>query len=176
MPYAFSDTYPARLGILKRGAPLASETRWVSGSRPVMSSTSRTPTRKPTARSSSMSRAMTNCGGAARRRISTRPDAPLDRRAGASAARETPIDARAIQVPHIDERLNGLRTASPMRRWAEPRRRREELHPARPLRRQRTARAKTRDFGRGNAMSKFVHAPKGPVLAGGGRLAHGLRV
>lgn len=29
MPYAFSDAYPARLGILKRGCP-ASQTRWIS--------------------------------------------------------------------------------------------------------------------------------------------------
>lgn len=162
MPYAFSDTYPARLGILKRGAP-ASETRWVSVAPCYVFHVSNAYEEADgtivvdVARYDELWRRGTkkNFDPARMHRWTVAP--------GASAARETPIDARAIEFPRIDERLNGLPHRFAYAPMGENLAADEEENFTQLARYDMAdGSRKTRDFGRGNAMSEFVHAPKGP--------------
>lgn len=82
---------------------------------------------------------------------------------GASAARETPIDSRAIEFPRIDERLNGLPHRFAYAPTGENLAADEEENFSQLARYDMASGAcTTRDFGRGGVMSEFVHAPKGP--------------
>lgn len=157
MPYAFSDSYPARLGILKRGRP-ASETRWVSV--------------KPNY-TFHVSNAFEEADGTmvvdvARYDELWRADAGkfdvarMHRwvvKPGASAAEERPIDDRSIEFPRIDERLNGLpyRYAyAPMGLGAVGPDQEFSLLARYDMQ---TGKRTERDFGEA-VMSEFVHAPK----------------
>ena len=158
MPYAFSDSYPARLGILKRGRP-ASETRWVSLKPNYVFHVSNAYEEADgsividVARYDEMWRANSGAFDDARmHRWTVRP--------GASEAIETPMDDRSIEFPRIDERLNGLphRYAyAPMGAGKSMGVDQEFSLLARYD--MATGKRTERDFGNA-VMSEFVHAPK----------------
>ena len=162
MPYAFSDTYPARLGILKRGRP-ASETRWVSVKPNYVFHVSNAYEEADgtivldVARYEELWRASPGSFDVARmHRWTVKP--------GASAASETPIDDRSIEFPRIDERLNGLphRYAyAPAGTGAFGADQEFSLLARYDMQ---TGQTTTRDFGAA-VMSEFVHAPKRPDSA-----------
>lgn len=164
MPYAFSDTYPARLGILKRGAP-ASETRWVSvkpcyvfhvanayeeADGTIIVDVSRYDElwRRGTKRNFDASRLW---------RWTVRP--------GATSAEETALDDLTLEFPRIDERLSGL----PHRYAYAPvgaafDHAKEENFTALARYDMKTGARTVRRFGEA-MMSEFVHAPKSPESA-----------
>jgi carotenoid cleavage dioxygenase len=160
MPYAFSDTYPARLGILKRGAP-ASETRWVSVKPNYVFHVSNAYEEADgtividVARYNELWRRGSgkNFDPAFMHRWTVRP--------GATAAEERQLDNRAIEFPRADERLAGL----PYRYAYAP------MNPDEKAEREldfsllarydlKTGARQDRDFGAQAMMSEFVHAPK----------------
>ena len=106
MPYAFSDSYPARLGILKKGAP-ASETRWVSVAPCYVFHVSNAYEEADgsivvdVARYDELWRPghKRNFDPARMHRWTVRP--------GATSAIESQLDNRAIEFPRLDERLSG---------------------------------------------------------------------
>jgi carotenoid cleavage dioxygenase-like enzyme len=160
MPYAFSDSYPARLGILKRGAP-ASETRWVSvkpcyvfhvanayeeADGTIVIDVARYDElwRRGTKKNFDPSRLW---------RWTVKP--------GASAADEMALDDRAMEFPRIDERLTGL----PHRYAYAPvggafATEKEEKFKALARVDHKTGMRAQRSFGAGAVVSEFVHVPK----------------
>jgi carotenoid cleavage dioxygenase len=160
MPYAFSDTYPARLGILKRGAP-ASETRWVSVKPNYVFHVSNAYEEADgtividVARYNELWRRGSgkNFDPAFMHRWIVKP--------GATAAEERQLDNRAIEFPRVDDRLAGL----PYRFAYAP------MNPDEKAEREldfsllarydlKTGARQDRDFGAQAMMSEFVHAPK----------------
>lgn len=107
MPFAFSDDYPARLGILKRGAP-ASQTRWVSVKPCYVFHVANAFERADgtividVARYDELWRrgGTKNFDAARLWRWTVRP--------GATAADEGPLDDLSLEFPRADERLAGL--------------------------------------------------------------------
>ena len=92
---------------------------------------------------------------------------------GASAARETPIDSRAIEFPRIDERLNGLPHRFAYAPTGENLAADEEENFSQLARYDMASGAcTTRDFGRGGVMSAGSSdggaAPRCAALALGG--------
>jgi carotenoid cleavage dioxygenase len=160
MPYAFSDDYPARLGILERGRP-ATETRWVSV-KPNYTFHVSNAYEEPdgtivvdVARYEELWRtgSKKNFDPAFMHRWTIRP--------GATEAIETPLDNRAVEFPRIDERLTGL----PYRYAYAP------MNPDETAEREldfsqlarydlKTGQRTHRDFGPQAMMSEFVHTPK----------------
>ncbi len=160
MPYAFNDDYPARLGILTRGAP-ASQTRWVSVAPCYVFH---------------VSNAFEDADGAIHidvarydelwRRGSKRNFDPARMHRwtvapGATAARETPLDEWPIEFPRIDERLTGLPNRYAYAPMGATLTSDEGENFTRLARYDLNAgTSSVRGFGEAALMSEFVHAPK----------------
>ncbi len=162
MPFAFSDSYPARLGILKRGRP-ASETRWVSvqscyvfhvanayeevdGTIVIDVSRYDELWRRGTRRNFDPSRLW---------RWTVRP--------GATSADEAALDDLVLEFPRVDERLSGLKhryTYAPV--GSEFATETEENFSALGRYDLMTGERTVRRFGDDAVMSEFVHVPKAP--------------
>jgi len=164
MPYAFSDSYPSRLGILKRGRP-AAETRWVSVKPSYVFHVSNAYEEVDgtivldVARYEELWRigSPKNFDPAYMHRWIIKP--------GATNAVEEVRDDCPIEFPRIDERRTGL----PYRYAYAPMGEGSEGADAGFSRLGRydmaTGKRTARDFGAAGVMSEFVHAPKWPDSA-----------
>ena len=107
MPYAFSDSYPARLGILKRGAP-ASATRWVSVQPCYVFHVANAHEAADGTITIDVSRYDELWRRGAKRNFDASRLWRWTVRPGAPSADETPLDDLTLEFPRVDERLNGL--------------------------------------------------------------------
>jgi len=162
MPYAFSDTYPPRLGILKRGRP-ASETRWVSVKPCYVFHVANASEDADGTITIDVSRYDELWRRGAKRNFDASRLWRWTVRPGATSADETALDDLTLEFPRIDERLSGL----PHRYAYAPvgvpfASATEENFNALARFDMRTDSRQLRSFGEGAMMSEFVHVPKSP--------------
>jgi carotenoid cleavage dioxygenase len=160
MPFAFSDTYPPRLGILKRGAP-ASETRWVAVKPGYVFHVANASESADGTITIDVSRYDELWRRGAKRNFDASRLWRWTVRPGANAADETALDDLTLEFPRIDERLNGL----PHRYAYAPvgvpfDNATEENFSALARFDMVTGARQIRRFGEGAMMSEFVHVPK----------------
>lgn len=161
MPYAFSDDYPARLGILKRGRP-AAETRWVDVKPNYVFHVSNAYEEADgtivldVARYNELWRegSPKNFDPAHMHRWTIAP--------GATTANESALDDRPIEFPRIDERLTGLKHRYAYAPMGEGEAGADQQFSALARYDMQSGARTIRDFGPGGVMSEFVFAPKRP--------------
>lgn len=159
MPYAFSDAYPARLGILRRGRP-ASETRWVSVKPNYVFHVSNAFEEADgtividVARYDELWRigSPKNFDPAFMHRWTIAP--------GATTAAEAALDDRPIEFPRIDERLTGLRHRYAYAPMGKQKDGVDTNFTALARYDMQTGQKVLREFGPAGVMSEFVFAPK----------------
>lgn len=160
MPYAFSDNYPARLGILRRGAP-AAETRWVSVKPCYVFHVANASEAADGTITVDVSRYDELWRRGARRNFDASRLWRWRVRPGAASADETALDDLTLEFPRIDERLNGLPhrfTYAPV--GAAFDHATEENFTALARYDAQTGARAVRRFGDSAVMSEFVFAPK----------------